>query len=49
MSFRDDKDGNAQKPKEGLNRRKVLLSGSALAASAIGSGGVRIAQAQESR
>ena len=48
MSSSDDAGDRAQKPSDGLNRRAILLSGTALAAaSAITSGSPSLAQAQE--
>jgi arylsulfatase len=48
MNSSDDKADKTQKPREGVNRRSVLLSGTALAAaSAITSGTPQVAQAQQ--
>ena len=47
MNSSDDTDDKTQKPREGVNRRNVLLSGTALAASAITSGAPQVAQAQQ--
>ncbi|MEJ0051256.1 MAG: arylsulfatase [Methylovirgula sp.] len=48
MNSSDDKAEKTQKPREGVNRRSVLLSGTALAAaSAIASGAPQVAEAQQ--
>jgi arylsulfatase A-like enzyme len=47
MNSSDNEADETQKPREGVNRRNVLLSGTALAASAITSGAPQVAQAQQ--
>jgi arylsulfatase A-like enzyme len=47
MNSSDNEPDETQKPREGVNRRNVLLSGTALAASAITSSAPQVAQAQQ--